>query len=103
MKHKFHVGDIVEHFKRELISEEEQKTNKYLYQIINFAQHTENGEFLVIYQALYADFKVYASPVDRLLSKVDKKWVDKYPQLDGKDRFSLYKGSCITNHIEGRN
>ena len=44
------VGDIVRHFKREWVSAE---TSEYLYKVLAFAQHTETGEKLVIYQALY--------------------------------------------------
>ena len=47
---RFHIGDIVQHFKRENVNPE---TAEYLYRILAFAQHTENGEKLVIYQALY--------------------------------------------------
>ncbi len=49
------VGDIVRHFKREWVSAE---TSEYLYKVLAFAQHTETGEKLVIYQALYAPFKI---------------------------------------------
>ena len=45
---RFHIGDIVQHFKRENVNLE---TAEYLYRILAFAQHTENGEKLVIYQA----------------------------------------------------
>lgn len=41
------VGDIVQHFKREWVSGE---TSEYLYKVLAFAQHTETGEKLVIYQ-----------------------------------------------------
>ena len=40
----FNPGGIVQHFKRELLSEEERSTNKYLYQIIGTAEHTEKGD-----------------------------------------------------------
>ena len=46
------VGDIVRHFKREWVSQE---TSEYMYKVIAFAQHTETGEKLVIYQAEHAE------------------------------------------------
>ena len=45
---RFHIGDVVQHFKRENVNLE---TAEYLYRILAFAQHTENDEKLVIYQA----------------------------------------------------
>ena len=45
---RFHIGDVVQHFKRENVNLE---TAEYLYRILAFAQHTENGKKLVIYQA----------------------------------------------------
>ena len=75
------VGDIVRHFKREWVSPD---TSEYLYKVLAFAQHTETGEQLVIYQALYAPFKVCARPYAMFMSEVD--W-EKYPDIRQKYRF----------------
>lgn len=75
------VGDIVRHFKREWVSPD---TSEYLYKVIAFAQHTETGEQLVIYQALYAPFKVCARPYAMFMSEVDR---EKYPDIRQKYRF----------------
>ncbi len=75
------IGDIVKHFKREWVSQE---TSEYLYKILAFAQHTETGEHLVIYQGLYAPFKVCARPYGMFMSKVDR---EKYPDVKQVYRF----------------
>ena len=74
-------GDIVQHFKREW---SDKNTSEYLYKIIAFAQHTETGEKFVIYQGLYAPFKVCARPYDMFMSEVDHQ---KYPNAKQKYRF----------------
>ena len=75
------VGDIVQHFKREWVSAD---TSEYLYKVLAFASHTETGERLVIYQALYAPFKVCARPYAMFMSEVDRQ---KYPDVKQKYRF----------------
>ncbi len=75
------VGDIVQHFKREWVSAE---TSEYLYKVLAFAQHTETGEKLVIYQALYSPFKVCARPYAMFMSEVDR---EKYPDIKQQYRF----------------
>ena len=79
------VGDIVQHFKREWGSAE---TSDYLYKVLAFAQHTETGERLVIYQALYSPFKVCARPYTMFMSEVDR---EKYPDIKQQYRFEKVK------------
>ena len=85
LKRDIDVGDIMQHFKKEWVSSD---TSEYLYKVLAFAQHTETGERLVIYQALYAPFKVCARPYAMFMSEVDR---EKYPDIRQKYRFEKVK------------
>ena len=83
-EHDIQVGDIVQHFKREWVSAD---TSEYLYKVLAVAHHTENGEKLMIYQALYAPFKICDRPYDMFIREVDR---EKYPDIKQKYRFEKY-------------
>ena len=85
---RFKPGDIVQHFKRETISDEEHRRNVYLYEIAGIAVHSETREEMIVYRALYGDRRTYVRPLDMFVSKVDR---DKYPDIKQEYRFELVR------------
>ena len=78
------IGDVVQHFKRELLPPERTGSPDYLYVIQAIAVHSETGEQMVVYKALYGDHQVYVRPLEMFISKVDTK---KYPTVQQEHRF----------------
>lgn len=84
MENRFNPGDIVRHFKRELLSDEERAGNMYLYEIIGVARHSETMEEMMVYKPLYGDGGMYVRPLEMFLGEVDH---EKYPDVKQKYRF----------------
>lgn len=86
-------GDIVQHFKRETVKDQEHSM-EYLYIVEAIATHTETNEKLVVYRALYKNeekgihFNVFARPYDMFMEEVDH---EKYPQIKQKYRFEKFE------------
>ena len=68
-----------------------------IYQIRCLAKHSETGEMMVVYQAMYDTFQIYARPLDMFMEEVDH---DKYPDVKQKYRFELVQDTDNTAELD---
>lgn len=91
----FRHYDIVRHFKREEIDDQDDLV--YYYKILGKGYYTENNEHVMIYQALYGPETIFVRPYDMFMSRVDK---GKYPNIKQKYRFEKVTGEELTDVIK---
>lgn len=77
-------GEIYRHF-----------TDK-LYQIIVIATHTETGEKLVLYQALFGKFEFLAKPLELFMKEVDHV---KYSDVQQQYEYELHKKEGLVSDM----
>lgn len=85
--HELYAGERYRHYKGGL------------YQIVTVAMHTETDENMVVYQALYGDYKVFARPLKMFLETVKDEAGNVVPRFVREDK-GLEKISSISDRGE---
>lgn len=70
-----------------------------IYQIRCLAKHSETGEMMVVYQAMYDTFQIYVRPLDMFMEEVDHV---KYPDVKQKYRFELLQDMEMTSSVQSQ-
>lgn len=83
-------GCVVAHFKRGTLPAEELAAGsaRYLYRYLGVARHSETGEPLALYEALYPPFGLWARPLAMFAGEVDRA---KYPGVGQRWRFEAIR------------
>ncbi len=76
MKEKVRIHGVYRHYKGDL------------YLVEDVCRHSETGEEMVLYRALYGEGELWARPMELFLSELDPK---EYPGVKQKHRFELQK------------
>lgn len=67
-------GEIYRHYKGNL------------YQVVAIGEYTETKETMVVYQALYGQFKIYIRSYEEFISNIDR---ERNPFIEQEERFQL--------------
>lgn len=85
MEQRIKSGDIVKHFKKELIAQDTESEMTFMYEVITVdGIDTATNARVVVYRALYGTHTIFVRPYDDFMSEVDRV---KYPSIQQKYRF----------------
>lgn len=87
MEERIKAGDIVKHFKREIIENHATKQGSllYMYEVLSTnGIDTETEGRVVVYKALYGEHAIFVRPYEDFMSEVNHK---KHPRVLQKYKF----------------